>query len=141
MITIMRVESKKVMKMTLISIFISLFVMFVISLFIYTHTIHGKEYNNAISVIKANDLIGLNFEQCYNTLYTEHWLNDIYAKLQNEKGTIHNISKDIDYSYYALFFACYAKDGSDGLLKEYLYKLYFDENQQVVYVELVPCKA
>ena len=131
---------KDIIKM-IFTILISLFIILTIRFFIYSNTIHGKAYSNAMSLIRSKDLIGLNFEQCYDMLYKEHWLNDIYSKLQNERGGGHKISKDIDYSYYALFFACSATDGRDGRLKDYLYKIYFDENQHAVYVELVPCKA
>ena len=126
---------------TIFLIFMILFIVLTIRFFIYSNTIHGKAYSNAMSLIRSKDLMGLNFEQCYDMLYEEHWLNNIYSKLQNEEGSGHKISKDIDYSYYALFFACSATDGRDGRLKDYLYKLYFDENQQVVYAEVVPCKA
>lgn len=136
---IIKIDGKKIIKTLRLSL-ISFFVLLIISIFIDKNTIHGSDYYTAKSVIKSGDLIGLDFEQCYDELYVEHRFN-VDVKLISIQGKIHKMFKDIDYFYYTSFYACSAIDGHDGRRKDYLYDIYFNENKEVVYVELVPEKA
>lgn len=134
--------AKKIINIVIVSICVCV-VFMCVAIFIYSQTIHGgADYATAKSAIKNQELINLSFEQCYDTLYESNYFNDfIYAKLKEEHGEIHKTFKDINYSYTAYFYAGNAEDGKDGLSKDFLYKIYFDENKNSVYAELVMAKG
>ena len=107
------------------------------------HVIHGSPmYNETNSLIKSQKLIGLDFEQCYDKLYTQNKINDIYATLESENGVVYDKKENAyNYSYYAIFFAGGAVSGHDYRNRDYVIKLYFNSDIEVIFAEMIPTKS
>lgn len=122
----------------IIGIVLILLILFLISfyfLFIHGTAITKPEYWKAKFIVVTRQVIGLDYEQCYEMLYKEPpaYLAEIYSQLIEYEGKKDRYTP-VDYSYRTKFYVCSAYADND-LPSPYCYIVYFDKEQKAVYVE------
>ena len=120
----------------IIGIFLILFLIGFYFLFIYGRAITMPEYWKAKAIVDTRQVIGLDYEQCYEMLYKEPppYVSTAYRELIAHEGKKDEYTP-VDHSYYTRFYVCSAYADND-LPSPYCYTVYFDKDQKAVYVEL-----
>ena len=123
-------------------IFIVLLISMLVSTIYYIHEwgpFGNSEYRTAMGVVLKKELIGLSFEECCEKLYVSDSSDyGVYNVLVKANDKIPRVFKDINFSYYARFYVCTSYDLKDGRRKPFCYKVYFNDLQEVIFVELIP---
>lgn len=131
-----KAKTKKLIVGFITGIFLIMFLYVFYFMFIHGTAITMPEYWEAKSIVDTNQIIGLDYEQCYEKLYKEPppYVSTAYRELIAREGKKDKYTP-VDHSYYTRFYVCSAFADND-LPSPYCYTVYFDKEQKAIYVEL-----